>query len=78
METKELFHPASASDDYYICCFSVMSAELFFRRGETKLKQDYSTVFDVEQVIKYAIDCYVDEGEVNYFCSMALLMLISI
>ena len=68
METKELFHPARASDDYYICCFSVLDAELFFRSGETKPKQDDSTRFDVEQIIKFIISGYEDYGEIAYLC----------
>lgn len=69
METKELFHPTNVSDDYYICCFSVLDAELFFRRGETKPKQDYSTRFDIEQIIKFTISGYEDYGEIDYLCA---------
>ena len=67
METKELFHPADESDDYYICCFKLMDAEQFFRRGVLEENKNILTKLNVEKVIKFVIDHYTCENyQLNY------------
>lgn len=67
METKELFHPARASDDYYICCFKLMDAEQFFKRGVLEENKNILTKLNVNEVIEYVIDHYTCENyQLNY------------
>ena len=62
METKELFHLVDVSDDYYICCFKLMDAEQFFRRGVLEENKNILTKLNVEKVIKFVIDHYTCEN----------------
>ena len=71
METKELFHPASASDDYYICCFSVVDAELFFRRGEIRQNQNVFIKTEVEEVVCKVIQRYCD-FDLQFVCTASM------